>query len=288
MNEAAQLRIGELSRRVGVSPALLRAWERRYGLLAPSRTSGGLRLYTGADERRVREMKSGLRRGLSAAEAARAAIAGATGTSYQAGLGPGAAGFDAALDAMDAESAHAALDRLLATFSLETVLSEVVLPYLHELGERWATGEVSVTQEHFASNLIGGRLMALARGWERGEGPVAVLACPPGEQHDLSLIAFGLALRGRGWRIAFLGADTPIASVAEACTTFGPDVTVLSAVTASAFEEQAEELAALARVRPLAIAGAGAGEELAAKFGCHFLEGDPVAAAAVVSDGSWR
>jgi DNA-binding transcriptional MerR regulator len=286
MEEAADLRIGELSRRVSVSPALLRAWERRYGLLAPARTSGGLRLYTSADERRVRDMKAGLRRGLSAAEAARAAISGSPGAGREAVLGPDAAGLAAALDAMDAESAHAAIDRLFATFTLETVLSEVVIPYLHDLGERWASGEISVTQEHFASNLIGGRLLALARGWEGGDGPLAVLACPPGEQHDLSLIAFGLALRGQGWRIAFLGADTPIASVADAAETFRPEIAVLGAVMATGLDEHAEELAALARVQNVAIAGAGANQELARKLGCHFLEGDPVAAAAAVSDGS--
>src|SRR5687768_8015810 len=198
------LRIGELSRRVGVSPALLRAWERRYGLLDPARTAGGLRLYGSEDERRVRDMQAGLRRGLSAAEAAREAVSGAGGV-QETGLN--SAALAAALDAMDAEEAHLLIDRLFATFTLETVLSEVILPYLHELGERWSRGEASVTQEHFASNLIRGRLMSLARSWGTGGGPLAVLACAPGEQHDLPLVAFGLALRGRGWRIVFLGAD---------------------------------------------------------------------------------
>jgi MerR family transcriptional regulator, light-induced transcriptional regulator len=288
MHEAARLRIGELSRRVGVSPALLRAWERRYGLLAPARTRGGLRLYTPEDERRVRDMQAGIRRGLSAAEAARAAIAGDAGGGAQVGLGRQASELGAALDAMDAESAHAAFDAVFATFTLETVLSEVVLPYLHQLGERWASGETSVTQEHFANNLIGARLLALARGWERGAGPIAVLACPPGERHDLALIAFGLALRGRGWRIAFLGADTPVASMDEAAATFRPDLAVLSAVAALGFEDCAEELAVLSREQPVAIAGAGASHELAARLGCDFLDSDPVAAAVAVSEDHRR
>jgi DNA-binding transcriptional MerR regulator len=67
------LRIGELSRRVGVSPELLRAWERRYGVLEPARTNGGLRLYSAEDVRRVRAMQAYLQSGLSAAEAARLA-----------------------------------------------------------------------------------------------------------------------------------------------------------------------------------------------------------------------
>ena len=66
-----------------------------------------------------------------------------------------------------------------------------------------------------------GALLALARGWGGGDGPVAVLACPPGEQHDLGLIAFGLALRARGWRIAYLGQDTPIDTAAATAERLG-------------------------------------------------------------------
>jgi DNA-binding transcriptional MerR regulator len=277
------LRIGELSRRVGVSPALLRAWERRYGLLEPARTDGGLRLYGPEDERRVRDMQAGLRGGLSAAEAARAAMSGAGGL-QETGLSP--APLAAALDAMDAEEAQLVLDRLFATFTLETVLSEVILPYLHELGERWSRGKASVTQEHFASNLIRGRLMSLARSWGTGGGPLAVLACAPGEQHDLPLVAFGLALRGRGWRIAFLGADTPVESMAGAAGILDPALLVVSAVTSEIYERSADELANLARSSPLAIAGAGASERLAERLDCRFLADDPVSAAASLSAGA--
>ena len=110
-----------------------------------------------------------------------------------------------ALDGFDEARAHAALDRLLSTFTLETVLRDAVLPYLRELGERWERGEASIAQEHFASVLLRGRLLGLARGWGSGGSRLALLACLPGEQHDLGLICFGLALRGQGWRIIFLG-----------------------------------------------------------------------------------
>ena len=279
------LRIGELSRRVGVSPELLRAWERRYGLLHPARTKGGLRLYSAEDERRVRAMRAHLDGGLSAAEAARLASAGDSaagaaehGDAIQRGVGE----LREALDAMDADAAHAVLDSLLASFTLETVLSGVLLPYLRELGERWQRGEASVAQEHFASNLVRARLLALARGWERGQGPIALLACAPGEQHDLALIAFGLALRGRGWRIVFLGADTPAASIAETAERLRPAVVVVSSVTPRGFRREADALAALAREHRLAIAGAGAGERLAQSLGSSLLQGDPVAAAGAV------
>src|SRR5581483_12476924 len=75
MAESPQLRIGALSKRVGVSPELLRAWEQRYGLLQPSRSAGGFRLYSSADEARVVAMQRRLATGLPAAEAARLALA---------------------------------------------------------------------------------------------------------------------------------------------------------------------------------------------------------------------
>jgi MerR family transcriptional regulator, light-induced transcriptional regulator len=101
-------------------------------------------------------------------------------------------------------------------------------PTCTSLGGRWESGEVRVVQEHLASNLIRGRLLALARAWERGNGPMTLFACRPGEQHELSLIGFGPALWGRGWRIAFLAADTPIRSVADAASTFRPETAVLA------------------------------------------------------------
>lgn len=279
----AQRRIGEFSRRVGVSPGLLRAWEQRYGLLEPERTEGGLRLYGPEDERRVGDMQAGLRRGLSAAEAARNALVDGAGPATDTGIAHESAYLATALAVMDAEEANLLLDRLLATFTLETVLSDVILPYLHELGERWSRGEASVAQEHFASNLIRGRLLSLARGWESGTGPLALLACAPGDLHDLPLIVFGLALRRRGWRIAFLGADTPVASMAEAAEELRPRLVVVSALTPAALEKQVDGLARLAEAHPLALAGRVADPPLAKKVGGRLLRGDPVAAAVALA-----
>src|SRR6476660_4060995 len=74
-DERPTLRIGELSRRAGVSDHVLRAWETRYGLVHPVRSTGGYRLYSEADAERVRRMRGHLADGLSAAEAARTVLA---------------------------------------------------------------------------------------------------------------------------------------------------------------------------------------------------------------------
>jgi MerR family transcriptional regulator, light-induced transcriptional regulator len=282
---ANELRIGELSRRVGLKPELLRAWETRYGLLRPARTAGGLRLYSPADERRVRRMQERLAAGLSAAEAARAVLADEAAPSADTKpLDRDAQRLREALDRFDAEEANAALDRLLASFLLDTVLTEVVLPYLRELGERWDEGSATVTQEHFASNLLRGRLLGLARGWGQGAGPRAVLACAPGELHDLPLIAFGLALAARGWSITYLGPDTPIATIQEALEGVEPRLVVVSSTSSRRLRAAQAQLAELARHVPTAIAGAGATHSLARATGVSLLQDDPVTAAERLAD----
>ena len=277
-----QLRIGELSRRTGVSAELLRAWERRYGLLHPTRTAGGFRLYSPADERRVSLMLSHLQHGMSAAEAARLTLTAGDGGirgDEEPVLRRRAQELRQALDDFDEGAAQSALDSVLAEYSTETVLTDLVLPYLRELGERWASGEASVGQEHFASQLIRGRLLGLARGWDRGSGPRALLACAPGEQHDLGLIAFGLVLRARGWRITYLGQDTPLETLAESARSLGPLAIVISSVSPDRLSRSEAELRRLAGIAHVWLAGPGASEALAKKTRATFLDVDPVAAA---------
>jgi MerR family transcriptional regulator, light-induced transcriptional regulator len=259
MAEAALLRIGELSRRSGVSPELLRAWERRYRLLQPHRSEGGLRLYSAGDLERVRNMQRHLAEGIAAAEAARLATQEAeSGPEPAMSAESARTRLAAAFAAFDENGGHAVLDSVLAGMTLDAVISDVVVPYLHELGERWQRGEASVEEEHFASGVLRGRLLGLARGWGQGLGPRVLLACAPGEQHDLGLIAFGLALRARGWRVGFLGPDTPVVSVANAADAFEPSFVVVSSVGAERLNAHAAELEELARARRLCVGGAGA------------------------------
>ena len=74
------------------------------------------------------------------------------------------------------------------------MLRVVLLPYLAELGDRWSTGEATVAQEHFASNLIRGRLLGIGRGWDGGDGPRVFWPVRPASWPTLGLIAFGLTL----------------------------------------------------------------------------------------------
>ncbi|MGZ4553207.1 MAG: MerR family transcriptional regulator [Mycobacteriaceae bacterium] len=286
--EPAVLRIGELSRRVGVSEHVLRAWESRYGLLKPERSAGGYRLYSEDDQRLVGRMQAHLAGGMAAAQAARAALfeeqpggvaVDDVDAAPRADLVDSAAALRQALDELDEPAAQALLDRLLTDFTVETVLRDVVIPYLHELGERWEQGAVSVAQEHFASYVVRGRLAGLARGWGNGRGPQALLACPPDELHDLALLVFGIVLNRSGWRVGYLGANMPMPDTMRVASDLRPTLVVLAATTPERFTAVLPELSRLADVAPLALAGAGARKDLAQSIGARLLTGDPVTAA---------
>jgi MerR family transcriptional regulator, light-induced transcriptional regulator len=284
---AGYLRIGQLARRTGVSPELLRAWEQRYGLLEPTRSAGGFRLYSAADQARVQRMQGLVSGGLAAAQAARLVLSGGepaprAASGSATAMEDAAGDLTAALDRLDEQAANTALDRLFATYTIETVLQDVVIPYLHRLGERWAAGEISVAHEHFASNLLRGRLLGLAQGWGQGQGPGAILACLPGEHHELGLLVFGVALHRRGWRITYLGTDSPIGPIADIARSVVPAVVVLLAMTEEGFLDQAHEIEQLANQVPVMIAGTGATPEAAQHTQTRVLDQDPVTAAATI------
>ena len=231
-------------------------------------------------------MRQHIADGLAAAEAAALALrAGVGGGAAPLALRPEAVRDDLAdaLDRYDEPRAQAILDRLLAVATVDTLLSEVVLPYLRELGERWRGGDASIAQEHFASSVVRGRLLGLARGWGLGLGPTAVLACLPGEHHDLGLLAFGLALRSHGWRVVYLGTDTPIETLEEVARQLDPNLVVLTAVTSERVLPVLPQLEALAGRHRLALGGAAAANGALEGTDALALSGDPIAEAARVT-----
>jgi DNA-binding transcriptional MerR regulator len=276
------MRIGELAARVGVSTHVLRAWETRYGLLQPSRSAGGYRLYGPEDERRVREVISLRDQGVSAVEASRRVLAAERSGSSATAVSPdGAAAAEAADDsradttlradppvlvaqlfdavsALDEDRAHAVLDTAFLDRSVESAVVDVLVPFFIRVGEGWELGRIGIAQEHFASSLVRRRLGALSLTWGVGNGPVAVLACPPGEFHDIILLSFGVLLGRAGWRIRYLGPDTPIPSLASACEVGQTDAVVLASRRPAGFRTHADALRRLGRQHPVWIAGRGA------------------------------
>jgi MerR family transcriptional regulator, light-induced transcriptional regulator len=279
------LRIGELSRRSGFSADVIRAWERRYDLLRPTRSDGGYRLYSADDISRLRLMRHYLSRGVPTSQAA-----GLVHRVQTAALdaNPGVPAGDVrkalrvlrdSLERFDEGPADRTLERLLGVFATGAVLRDVVLPYLAEVGERWACGEATVAQEHFASNFLEGWMHTMARGWNRSGPHRAVLACVPGERHALGLMAFGLALHDLGWRITYLGADAPVVAVDHAARTVGADVVVLSAALPRTLATRLDDLRDLARTHAVAVGGRGATPNRSGWLASRSLPADPIIAA---------
>ena len=299
--------IGELARRLGVSTHALRAWERRYALISPLRTAGGYRLYLPSDEHRVRRFLALRAAGLPTATAAarissgrqghegdqaqrqpaRAAAPTALGGRPRGRTGP--AGpvtnpatlrrrLDARVHVFD-PTAYDVVDEAITALGLGPALQRVVLPYLVTLGELWADGTASVAQEHFATHVIRRRVAAetiapaTPHAW-----PTVVLACPPGERHDIGLLAFSALLARDGWAVRYLGADTPVTSLSAGCRSLSPDLVVLAATRVTLFEARASALHRIAVQWPLAIAGAGAQPGAARHIGATALSKDLVTA----------
>src|SRR4051794_28982356 len=232
-------------------------------------------------------MRGAIARGMPAAEAARVAHSpqAAPARSVEDGgeLSALRLRLRDALTGFDDAGAHDALDRLFGAYTIDTALSEVILPYMHELGERWACKEIGVGHEHFASNLVHGRLLSHARKWDDGQGPLALLACPSGELHTIGLLCFGLALRARGWRITYLGADTPLATLLDLAGALRPARVILASVHSEPYLDAGDLLAELGRQVPVSLAGEGARTTAVTDLGCEVLERDPVTEAAALA-----
>lgn len=287
--DARLVRIGEIARRAGVPAATLRAWERRYGVVSPHRGESGYRLYTEEDELRVRSMVRLIDDGLAPAEAARRVLSPGIAPP-SGGNGDGDPLSEAmrdetlsALVGFDEEEANRQLDRAAGSLSVEAFVGDVVLPVLRELGERWERDEVTIAQEHFASGVLRGRLLGLSRGWGRGDGSLALLACPSGEHHDLGVLCFGLILRANGWRVSFLGGDTPADSILDCVSETRPDVVVVFAMVPERLEGIESTLERIAAGSALMLAGPGTDAAVSGRVGAVRLEGDPVAAAAALA-----
>ena len=269
---------------VGVQEVTLRAWERRYDLLQPERSAGGFRLYSRADERRIRSMQAHMARGIAAAQAAALAISeSAADTVVPAGPDALVDGLLVAAEAFDATRIEVLLDAAFAAGRLPGI-RDVVLPVLVEIGRRWELAQLSVGHEHFVSHLIERRLLTLAGGWEGGGGPLALLACPSGERHTLGLLCFGLVLADRGWRIAYLGADTPVDQITGVSASLSPDVVVLCSLQAQHLIDDADAVGDLGRRHHTILAGAGASAALAQRLGVAHAGGDPLTAAHALAE----
>ncbi|PCC69786.1 Predicted cobalamin binding protein [Nannocystis exedens] len=224
----------------GVSAATLRAWERRYGLPAPRRSSSAYRLYSDRDVERIRRVRELCDAGMAPSEAARTVLA----TDDEAAV---AARVEAdndelavqrileAVDHFDPDRIEAAVKSSLFLGPAVTLFERVFSPALVQIGERWARGSISVAQEHLAAEILGNTMRFLLRlvQPEHARRQV-VLACFADEEHTGPLYGVGMRLATWSVKSIVLGARTPPEAVRHTIEQLRPDIVGLSATIAPA------------------------------------------------------
>jgi DNA-binding transcriptional MerR regulator len=218
------LRIRTIARLTGIREATLRAWERRYGFPRPHRNESNYRVYSREEVEHIRRVAKLISEGLAVSEAI--AQVRTTPVGELPVLERLVERFWSAVMVMDGDEADRVLGEARAAMDVESYCDTLLLPLLREMGSR-----LDIAREHLASALIRQRLRALLLAEDsRPEGPRVVLACPERDQHEGGLLALGLHLKRRGWRVTLLGADTPTEALQAACQQMRPELVALSFV----------------------------------------------------------
>lgn len=234
----------------GVPADTFRAWERRYGLPRPQRGEGGQRLYSERDIATIRWLRDRTNEGLTISQAVAlmesevdAPVNNEQPRSFEALCND----LLRALLRFDAVAADTILSESFALYSLDAVCVNVMQVTLVTVGEMWHAGTASVAQEHFTSQFLRRKLLALLNIYDVPEGRATVVAaCAPGEQHDMGLLLLALFLVRRNYKVVFLGADVPPDALHQAVAQVHPEIVCISATTPTAADPAyylAQELA---------------------------------------------
>lgn len=262
--------IGVVTARTGLSSHVLRAWERRYGVVQPGRGATGRRLYSDAEVERLALLSSATRSGRPVAsvvsldtKALRALVAD---DAEHARQGPPPAAWHReqamlAARALEPERLERLLRRALLALGTVGFLADVLAPLLAEIGSEWNAGQIGIAEEHAATATISQLLGRLVRDLELPEAqPRLLLATPQGERHSLGALMAAAVAAHDGWRVTWLGADLPAAEIATAARQGRAHVVALSVATMADGLET--EIAALRReLAPhvwVVVGGAGA------------------------------
>lgn len=249
------LRIGQLAAATGVDATVLRTWEARYGIPAPLRTEGGQRRYPASEIDRVRAMRALIEAGYRASEAARMTKAAPAATGD--GLPPERSDLTALLVSGDTEALEV-LDRLATAHPIERVVVDTLGPIMRTVGEKWATGEITVAQEHAATWLVtswlGGQIQRMPPALHPG---LLITAAPQGERHELGLAMLGVFLRRQGVPVLHLGSDLPAEEIAATARERSATAVCLSASTDAAGEGLRAAVEALGILQPPIPVGVG-------------------------------
>jgi MerR family transcriptional regulator, light-induced transcriptional regulator len=260
------LNIAALAQRTGIAPDTLRKWEQRYAILHPERTAGGQRRYSERDVARVEWLRQRLEEGYRIGEAA--SLLGSVGPTPARSAREHLKGMLDALDDLEPAAIGLRLDQAFALLRVEETFEAVLCPLLEAVGDRWQNGTTTTAEEHLVSEAVRSRLGHLLADAGGGVHGVAVLACAPGERHELGLMMATIALRRDGWKVVYLGADAPLPDALALAEAMSARVLGLSLATSARTDALESGLRAGApRGVSLVVGGAGATEPLARRIG---------------------
>lgn len=248
----------------GINPVTLRAWERRYGFIAPRRTPKGHRLYTDQDIQIIHRVQSLLRQGVAIGQVGNIlSREEASPVEHQQNEAVWEDFQKRMLDAItrfEVSELEDIYNDVLALYPIDLVTSRLILPLLTELGERWDKRTTGIAEEHFFTmyfrNKLGARLHHLSM---RNIGRKLMVACFPGELHEMGMLLFALHAGINGYRTVLLGPSMPFNQLAEAAQNTQANAIVLSAATVPDANQIDTELPALVSASPVPVFIGGSG-----------------------------
>ena len=234
------LTIKTVAERTGVSVHTLRAWERRYGVPSPNRGADNrYRLYDDADIADVLFLKQQVESGVAPAQAS-LILRQRQEQSARAVMVASAQPIESVRAALlesfarsDETAARQILDEAFALYSPEQVALQIIEPTMRMIGDKWLRNEMTVWQEHLASNVVQQKLFSVLQSQPEvsAVSPHLVAACAPSEEHQLGLVIFALLARRQGWRVSYLGQGTPLADILHLSRQVKPNAIVISVTT---------------------------------------------------------
>ena len=265
-------RIHRVSKLTGLSKDVIRVWERRFGLLKPTRGANRYRNYSDEDVMMLRYLKEQLDGGASIGELAKLGREELV-TRARASAPPAAAVenmFDrllrelvSTLNPLDRETFEKRLNGAVAVVPFDEALHGILLPLQERVGQLWHDGQVSIAVEHYVTSQIQQKIFSAMNQLPVAEfGATVVVACPPGEEHDIAALAVAYQCRVRGCRVYYLGANVPIAALINLCRDVKPDLTIISFPTAQSEAKMTELIQTFVHevspISDLAVGGHGA------------------------------
>lgn len=265
-------RIHRVARLTGLSKDVIRVWERRFNLLKPTRGTNRYRNYSDEDVMMLRYLKEQLDGGASIGELAKlgreelvtrarantprvAVVENMFGRLLQELL--------STLNPLDRVTFEKRLNGAVAVVPFDEALSGILLPLQEQVGQLWHDGHIGIAVEHYVTSQIQQKIFSAMNQLPVAEfGATVIVACPPGEEHDIAALAVAYQCRVRGCRVYYLGANVPIAALVKLCHEVKPDLTIISCPIVRAEDKAAELIQALVEdvspVSDVAVGGHGA------------------------------